>query len=641
MRTLICLFLLSTAVFANACVSSASGNWNDSSIWTSCGGTVPGNGDTLTIAAGHTITVPAGYRAIVGVSGPGGAQQSGGGPVPAIQCATEQTTTSVLVVNGTLTFRGNVEQCTAVWRVGQDAILEHDSSLAPSPSTTHYRWIIGTYLWPDAAQLVIRGTVGHRVTIRNAASSGTFYGLTYNRYSDQGSGQFDFEYVNIDGCGGASPCVDSTSHNAATASIGRCDHCLVTNSGYFGASTMGGAANVVRITSSTFTSPADPSKYVFRLTPGGASSIVVDTVFTTGAIALFGDAGGSATGTHIRNVVVNTLSNDYPINLAGSHFKVAEFDLVLRITDRIGGGGNTGTPAYLPGGALTRIMCLMNSNLNPHCFGIAGDGTTNDSVNGGYAEKIGTGSDGDLFLGGPVGATTATFSNFVSVCSTADGLSMGTFNNVTTSTSGHSVMTQNTICGKDGGDGTGMGASLEVWAGAAGLFNAIKNNITYSATNSPTYLVRQGPSLGGPPDPVAGVYNGVDYNWKWNVATGPYYGIAADYASPAPPGAHDSSGDPQFVQQRHFLDWGQMLKPSISTWTDIVAEFAKMNDDVGYDSRFNILNAYNWLRDGYRPGNAAVMNAGDTGGRVGAMDAYGTPSLVVGRGKIAGPSVIK
>ena len=82
-----------------------------------------------------------------------------------------------------------------------------------------------------------------------------------------------------------------------------------------------------------------------------------------------------------------------------------------------------------------------------------------------------------------------------------------------------------------------------------------------------------------------------------------------------------------------------MLDPAISSWTDIVSRFSKMNDDVGYDSRFTIENAYNWLRDGYRPGNAAVMNAGDTGGRVGAMDAYGTPSLVVG--KIAGPSVIK
>jgi hypothetical protein len=90
--------------------------------------------------------------------------------------------------------------------------------------------------------------------------------------------------------------------------------------------------------------------------------------------------------------------------------------------------------------------------------------------------------------------------------------------------------------------------------------------------------------------------------------------------SPNPPGAHDSSGDPQFVQQRHFLDWGQMLDPSISSWTDIVSRFSKMNDDDGYDSRFTIENAYNWLRDGYRPQNAAVMTAGEAGVRVGAMD---------------------
>jgi hypothetical protein len=28
-----------------------------------------------------------------------------------------------------------------------------------------------------------------------------------------------------------------------------------------------------------------------------------------------------------------------------------------------------------------------------------------------------------------------------------------------------------------------------------------------------------------------------------------------------------------------------------------------MNDDTGYDSRFTVANAYNWLRDGYRPQN--------------------------------------
>jgi hypothetical protein len=72
----------------------------------------------------------------------------------------------------------------------------------------------------------------------------------------------------------------------------------------------------------------------------------------------------------------------------------------------------------------------------------------------------------------------------------------------------------------------------------------------------------------------------VDYNWKWNVASGPYLNVGPAY-SPNPPGPHDSSGDPRFVQQRHFLDWGQMLDPAISSWTDIVSRFSKMNDDSG------------------------------------------------------------
>ncbi len=638
MKTLLSLFLLSTAAFANACVSSASGNWNDSSKWTSCGGTVPGNGDTVTIATGHTITVPAGYQAIVGVSGIGGVQQTGGGPVPAIQCTAENTGTSVLLVNGTLTFRGNVEQCNAVWTVGPNAILEHDSSLASAPSTTHYRWIVGTYLFPDNAKMVIRGTIGHRALIRNAAGSGTFYGFTYNRYSGQGSGQVDFEYTTIDGCGGASPCVEASSHNSAIAFLARCDHCLVTNSGYFGAfiSYPGGDPNVIRITNSTFTSPADANKYATRIVPSAAASVVVDTIYTTGVIYIPGSGGDNATGTHIRNVVVvgDGGVGNYPFNLGGSHFRVAEFDRVMRITDSVAASASTGTPAYLPGGALTRIMCLMNSNLNPHCFGIGGDGTTNDSVNGGYAEKIGTGNDGDLFLGGPVGATTTTFSNVVSTCSTVDGYSIGTFNNITTASPGTVVATQNTICGKEPPSLQGVGMSAEITNVVAGQNAGTRNNIVFCATNTNCYLVHKGPTG----TPAAGAYANVDYNWKWNVSVGPYLNVGAMY-SPNPPGAHDSSGDPQFVQQRHFLDWGQMLKPSISTWTDIVAEFAKMNDDVGYDSRFNLLDCYNWLRAGYVPRNAAVYSAGDTGGQVGAKNLI--PSMVAGPAKIAGPGAIR
>ncbi len=42
---------------ANACESVATGNWTNPATWTSCGGTVPGAADTVTIQSGHTVTV--------------------------------------------------------------------------------------------------------------------------------------------------------------------------------------------------------------------------------------------------------------------------------------------------------------------------------------------------------------------------------------------------------------------------------------------------------------------------------------------------------------------------------------------------------------------------------------------------------
>jgi hypothetical protein len=342
----------------------------------------------------------------------------------------------ILIVNGWLTYRGNVEQCTAVWQVGPDAILEHDSSLAAAPGTTHYRWVIGSYLFPDAARLVIRGTVGHRAIVRNAAGSGTFYGFTYYFGAAQGSGQFDFEYVTIDGCGNsASPCTNASTHTATTAFIARCDHCLVTNSGYLGASGVGGAVNAASFTNSTFTGSTDTNWRVIRVTMTGSGSVVIDTVYTDGQIALGGTNDNNATGTHLRNIVIRTNThtgspNNYGIDMGGAHFQVAEFDRVLRITDI---SNSTGMYTYLPGGTITRLMGLVHSTSNPHCFhgpdGITG---ATDTVDGGWIENIGGGTDGDAMGSGTPGRTIVR--NTVFPCPLDTGIAMSLLNMVTTTT---------------------------------------------------------------------------------------------------------------------------------------------------------------------------------------------------------------
>jgi uncharacterized repeat protein (TIGR01451 family) len=628
--------LLPTGAPGNACLSSSSGDWSDTSTWTNCGGRVPGSGDTVTLSNGHAVRIPASYQAIVGASGAMGLQHSAGGPVAAIACASDNGS-GILAVDGALTIRGNVEQCTAVWTVGQDAVIEHDSSLAASPATTHYRWIIGASLWPDAAKLVIRGARGHRVSIRNAAGSGAFFGFSKAYFSGQGSGQFDFQYVNLDGCGGAaSPCLDANSHSSGIASIAKCDHCTFTNSGSLIAAAAGdstrGPLNVISITNSTFATSADPSGYVVVVAPfGGNATVVMDTIYTDGVIYLnAGSGGGDNTGTHLRNIVMRDLVNAHGgLNLGGGSMRVAEFDRVLRITDQQS-YGSTGSFTWLPGGNLTRLMCLMNSATNPHCFvgpiGIAGQ---NDSINGAYFEKLGAGTDGDAILGPGGPATVTTISNTVTACSTTDGVAMSLSSTAVPTLKTFSLL-NNTYCGKDDGQGSARGFGFEdgdptsgPHSSAAGMLASARNNLVFCGTNAPCYLVHKGPTA----TEAAGTYQNVDYNWKWNVSVGPYFGAPGTGYSPNPPGAHDTAGDPQFVQQRHFLEWGLSLDGTITSWTDIVSRFAKMNDDSGYDSRFNILDAYNWLRDGYRPQNTAVMSAGDTGGRVGALDAHDTPNI--------------
>jgi hypothetical protein len=134
----------------------------------------------------------------------------------------------------------------------------------------------------------------------------------------------------------------------------------------------------------------------------------------------------------------------------------------------------------------------------------------------------------------------------------------------------------NTYCGKATPpvDSRGFGYEGVGATAAPGMLAGARNNLVFcSSSPCEGYLVHKGPTGSD----VAGTYTNVDYNWRWNITTGPYYPSGTAY-SPNPPGAHDTTGDPH--RGSGIPDRGQMQSRPLLL-TDIVAKFAKMNDDTG------------------------------------------------------------
>src|ERR1019366_2376128 len=136
------------------------------------------------------------------------------------------------------------------------------------------------------------------------------------------------------------------------------------------------------------------------------------------------------------------------------------------------------------------------------------------------------GRDGDFLLGANGPATFTTIKNVVFPCSTTDGYSGSLSSQVTSSTKKFRLL-NNTYCGKDDGAGSARGFGYENPGGSdpqypqPDFLDAARNNIVFCATNVACYLVHKGPTGVD----VAGTYQNVDYNWKWNVASGPSWNV--------------------------------------------------------------------------------------------------------------------
>lgn len=640
MKKLTFIFLL-LSVLTHAAVrtTTQSGNWDAACPGAQCvwdGGTPFALGDSASIQNGHTITIPVGVTAIPGESP---ADDTG---TKAISCASG-TGTGVLVVSGTLIFRGPVMGCASVWTISPGATLTHDSSQATTPSTANYKWRISGANTQTSAYLNAIGTAGSRITVNIASGSGVFGGFA--PYIDAGAdGNLTIKYADISNCGTAGgACIQIYPFTCSTTVVRGLimQNFTVTDSSNINVTNALGSCTV-ELDSGVFKGTTNTSGWAFRI----GSTAMTTALATNGARKfrnLFSDGGTLSFGGNVATTVDMgfDFKNLYlrggtgavpPMSVIGNITtgENSSFDLGFLESRRQSSSGDGGN---IPAGIVTRLIATRNWGANAH-FVVPMARTT--AVDGWieWNSVSDASNGGDGFMVQPQAAAgnyTISFKNGV-MLPQPDGSAFGLIvsHNGSGGCSGancpqitfdkNTYVTNTTTTGQ-------LGVSIESNNSYAGVFDSVRSNIAHRPTNGNGYLVKWGEGL---LDVVNDVFEVVDYNWTHNITTtqstkyGSELGAYAEYVGNNP-GVHDSSGNPLWVDTtRTPLSYGQRWDPTIATMDDLAAKFEacyrfRANGTTSCDPRFNLADMYNWIRAGWRARNPSTWTAAHDGSHVGGV----------------------
>lgn len=666
--------LLPSLAWATSYTSQATGNWNSTSTWSPSG--TPSASDTVILANGFTVTIPAGYTAATA----------------GVSCSSAAGT-GILIVNGTLEQEGTVNQCNATWQLNpQSAAATATGSLTRGSSTVTLSSITGSvavgqlvwpsdttggiygatfvtgisgstltmsqnafktasaglsffppsilfnsatsYVWNIGYQnggssgpyplLQINGTATAPIGITTATGSANFGGFSPSA-TYQMSGMIQGAWANINNCGTSSadcwyPYYFFYGNGLATSASyfwfdqsGRIDAYLSQNSGSIS----------YACTNCSFTSPLNSSGISLDVTVNSPVTFTAGNVsnnYFEGQFKVdqangsdYGqDAGLIANG----NFGIGT-SSVAPFSGGTVGFAAGHFDANALMNQLTGSAGSS-----YPNGSITRDICLLSGNMSGAATHLVcgGPGSyANTDLNGVLVER--EWNDGSGYQGASSclvvsGSTFATsLEGMVAVPSPAGYSPCAAIDQVGTPSSGQQVTaTHNTVLATP--TANSFGAILgEGSSGVTNLFPAIESNIIWmtSGTSGTGYGTFW---TGG--TPVSGAFGTVDYQDFYNVTGSPYtskYGGSSSwYAST--PGTHDLAANPNFLDAtRNLGTWATAQGLTWSTWADIVSYgFRCMNAPVGCPfNPASILSEYYWVRTGFSPTNAALQGTAPAG----------------------------
>lgn len=449
------LLVMVGCMYGAACASNAAGNWSDAGTWTTCGGGVPGNGDTATIT--HAVVVTA--NAIIGTSDVAGT------------VALTITSPGTLTVNSgiTFTFRGDILQNNGSINMQAGSTLNHDSSLAVSPSTTSYV-IRPNNFYQTGNQFNAGDGTGvntSRVTVRSENASSAANGrFSLNGFLGYTTNIYRTDFVRFgDASNRGALCSNATSANL----VCRMEDVTFTDSG--GVSVGNPATNTNNVIISfrkirfSGTVPASCGDWVIT------NAIGTGTGNTRELYDIFCDKNLTGGTSSFREVTISyTVSLGFLVGL--SRHTAYDYNIAYSTVDTVMNLQGTASNSYF----------YSNSGTNPKVFQFQTSSTDNFLVDSCIAQSSSSATEGDMFIQSNTGNSARTFTvqNTLILPRTGDFEPSGTLLTNTITTSAPSYLYNNTWVI---GSGSNHGVQYnETGQAPVGLVSAYRSNIGWAAS---------------------------------------------------------------------------------------------------------------------------------------------------------------
>jgi len=452
----------------------------------------------------------------------------------------------VLVVNGTLVYKGSVESCAADWTINAGATVQYNDSA--SGGAAYYGWHMHT------GRLLLSGTSGSHVTWTtvNGAQTGLIGSDSYGT----GEGQVLASYADFSHIGNA---VAFQMYYPGSSGSWTMDHstCNVCSVSYVGTT----ATSAMHVKNSSFTCGlAHAGLYII----GSALPSTGERTITNSAICGLAAESVAGAGLTLQNAVLTSASSTPPFRAYNTGGSIGFWDSVLLVD-----GNQVGS--QLPSGTMTNTYAFAwSSHVSDRIHWAGTQSYAEPTVLDTWVWESTSNDDGSAATQPALDAAYAMKYLRQLILPSPNG---GTGGILAVDTSGvtatktyylqHNTEVRSTIVDSNGVGATAEnnGAAVTTWP--AGTLAAFSNNLFWHASSIAGAAALSPVTTGTVNN---GALTGVDYNWFYNLPsssdTYTHSVTTAAYASPSPPGPHDThvASAPLFVDTtRRLLLYDQQV----------------------------------------------------------------------------------